>query len=258
MNISFVHANGIPAPTYQILFDQLPHKVFAKHQYAHDKRYPLVNGWVHQVDELFAYLDTQKLKEPVLAMGHSFGAVISYMAVAREPERFCGLVMCDPPLLTHFYGQIFELCKKTFLINKITPAHVTMQRKKQWQLSDDVVDYFAKKRFFAKFEKQAVQDYVSSVTTKIENTWQLSYQPEIEAQVFRTIPTDLSQYFGQVSIPSLLLTGRNTDVTMPFLRRKFLAKQPNFLHQEVLGGHMFPLECPNETAQSIKNYIEDL
>ena len=59
-----------------------------------------------------------------------------------------------------------------------------MQRKKQWQLSEGVVDYFAKNVFLQNLKKQAVQDYVSSVTTKIENTWQLSYQPEIEAQVF--------------------------------------------------------------------------
>ena len=255
MNISFVHANGIPAPTYQVLFDHLPHSVVAKHQYAHDKRYPLVNGWKHQVDELFAYLDEQKIKTPILAMGHSFGAVISYMAVARDPERFCGLVMCDPPLLTHFFGWMFEMCKSTPLIDKITPAHITMQRKRQWQSSDNVVDYFAQKRFFAQFEPQAIQDYVNSVTTHTGDGLQLSYEPEIEAQIFRTIPTDLSLYIGQVTLPSLLLTGRNTDVTMPFLRRKFLAKQPNFLHQEIPGGHMFPLEFPYETAQIVNDFI---
>ncbi|UTP72183.1 alpha/beta hydrolase [Alteromonas sp. LMIT006] len=258
MNISFVHANGIPAPTYQTLFDQLPHKVLAKHQYAHDEVYPLVNGWVHQVDELLAYLDAQHLNAPVLAMGHSFGAVISYMAVARAPERFCGLVMCDPPLLTHWSGRLFEICKRTPLINKITPAHVTMQRKRQWQVNEDVVQYFAKKRFFAEFVPQCINDYVSSVTTQTGDVIELSYKPEIEAEVFRTIPTDLAQYFGQVNLPSLLITGKSTDVTVPFLRKKFLAKQPNFSHCEVQGGHMFPLEVPNTTAQVINEYIASL
>ena len=109
---------------------------------------------------------------------------------------------------------------------------------------------FPKKRFFAKFEKQAVQDYVSSVTTKIENTWQLSYQPEIEAQVFRTIPTTYLSIWT-MSIPSLLLTGRNTDVTMPFLDGFW--QQPNFTPS---AGVNVSLEC-QKTASQLELY-EDL
>lgn len=258
MNISFVHANGMPAPTYNVLFEQLSHSVVAKRQYAHDPQYPLVNGWLNQVDELLAFLSQQSVGEPVVSVGHSFGAVISYMAAAKAPEKFAGLVMLDPPIIPGWYGRMFELCKSTPLINKITPAHVTMLRKREWQLSDDMVAYFAKKTFFKNFEQQAIRDYVDSVTSKQEDVYRLSYAPEIEAQIFRTIPTHLHTLYGKVTVPSLLLTGTHTDVTMPFLRRGFLRKQTNFCHEEVTGGHMFPLEHPKETAQRINKFIAGL
>jgi pimeloyl-ACP methyl ester carboxylesterase len=255
MFISFAHANGMPAPTYQVLFEQLNNPVIAKHQYAHDPHYPLVNGWARQVDELLDYLDEHGHQRDVVAVGHSFGAIISYLAVCREPQRFRALIMLDPPLLTGFYGWLFERVKRSPLINQITPAGLSSRRTRHWSLDTDLPAYFARKAFFRNFHSQAIADYAHSVVREKGQHLTLSYDPEIEAQIFRTIPTTLARHYGQCQVTSLLVTGTHTDVTMPWLRRAFISRQPEFRHTEVEGGHMFVLESPAQTAQVINDFV---
>ena len=258
MYISFVHANGMPAPTYQVLFDALNLPVVAKPQYAHDPNYPLVNGWQRQVDELLDYLQLHGHERNVVAVGHSFGAVISYLAVCREPQRFSGLVMLDPPLFTGLYGRIFEWVKRTPLIDRLTPAGLSSRRTRQWSLNTDLAAYFAKKSFFRDFHPKAVSDYAHSVVAKTGEAYRLSFDPDIEAQVFRTIPTTLGRHYGECQLPSLLVCGTQTDVTLPWLRRQFLHKQPHFAQAQVEGGHMFVLEAPAQTAQVINDFVATL
>ncbi len=88
VNLHFAHANGFPAASDQKLFNALPEnfEVIALDKFGHTPRFPISNNWSNQVAELIHYVEGAATA-PVYAVGHSFGAVICYMAVCTR-RRF--------------------------------------------------------------------------------------------------------------------------------------------------------------------------
>lgn len=258
--IHFAHANGFPAGSYRQVFNALPAniQIIAKDKFVHDTAYPLVDNWLHQVTELTDYVQANS-EQPVVAVGHSFGAVISYLACCQRPDLFKGLIMLDPPLFTGAAEPLFRLLKKTKWIDRLTPAGITMGRKSRWRSEQNLVDYFASKGLFKDMDRRCIHDYVESATENTAEWRSLHFDVPTEAQVFRTIPTNLSNYTGQLTTPAVLLTGAHTKVCMPLMRRAFLRANPQIQYQTLdFGGHMFPLEQPERTAQVIDHWLRKL
>lgn len=263
-SINFVHANGFPAPTYKLFFEELqqqlaPHSldIIAKHQYAHEPQYPLVDHWSNQVTEVIDHIKLHA-QEPVIGIGHSFGAVVTYMAACEAPELFKGVVLCDPPIMTGLGGRMIAILKRFGWVDHITPAKRTLQRKQWWDLDEDMSAYFARKSLFKDFHPQCIDDYVDSVSVIKAGKKTLSYDVNVEVNIFRHMPTNIHHYYQRCEVPSLLLTGNNTNVTLPMFVKPFLRGNPIMEHQQVEGGHLFVLETPKKTAQSMHRFISEL
>lgn len=258
--IHFAHANGFPAGSYRKFLSQLPSDftIIAKDKFAHDDQFPLNDNWSNQVDELIDYVENNTPNGTrAIAMGHSFGAVLSYMAVCKRPDLFSGLIMLDPPLITGLARYVFRFAKRNRLINKLTPAALTDVRIRRWDKDHDLVHYFAKKQLFKNFDPECIQDYVDSVMLEKDDARHLSFDVHTEANIFRTIPHNLPDFAGQLTLPSILVTGINTDVCVPVLRKPFLKRNPIVEHIEFAhGAHMFPLEFPLELAKLISQSLE--
>ncbi len=250
--IHFAHANGFPAASYQKVFSYLEPQfnIIALDKFAHNPQYPVKMGWQHQVDEMLEFIQSQT-KQPVYAVGHSFGAVISYMAVCQYPEYFRGLILLDPPLITGVTGIVAKALRPTPLFDRFTPAKQAVNRCTQWPKGTDLVDYFANKALFRNMHIECVQDYVAAATEADETGHKLTFDHRVEANIFRTIPLDIHRYYGRLKRPALLLTGEFTQVCLPRLIRPFV--DGNGLTHEIVpkGGHMFPLEQPQHVASCI-------
>jgi pimeloyl-ACP methyl ester carboxylesterase len=249
----FAHANGFPSGSYKLLFEHMAGQldIFALDKFAHNPRFPLNDNWLNQVDELIEHVE-QNANEKVLALGHSFGAVISYIACCKRPELFSGLIMLDPPLATGLSRHIFRFAKTNRLINKVTPAHKTQIRKQRWHKDEDLVEYFSARALFKDMDKRCIKDYVHSVTALKGEHRHLMFDRDIEAQIFRTLPHNLPDYYGKLKCPAKLITARFTTVCVPRLRQPFLKYNQSVEHDEIaVGGHMFPLEHPNLVANKI-------
>ncbi|MFC3121639.1 alpha/beta fold hydrolase [Agaribacter flavus] len=257
--LHFAHANGFPAGSYRKLFKHLDssYQVFALEKFAHDPRYPLNNDWHNQAEELVDYI-RMHTQQPVIAVGHSFGATISYIAACKYPQYFRSLIMLDPPLMTGLARYLFKWVKRTKLIDKVTPAGTTKYRNSQWHRSTDLHAYFASKALFRNIDHECIKDYIKAAIHTRDDRYELSFDKNIEAEVFRTIPSNITEFKGQLRIPAALLTGQFTNVCVPTLRRPFLKQNPNVQHLEISkGGHMFPLEQPIHVAQLINQLLGD-
>lgn len=256
IKLHFAHANGFPAGSYRALFSSLPDnfKVFALDKFGHDPGFPVDRNWSVQADELLAYIQ-QNADGKVYAVGHSFGAVISYIAVCKRPDLFRGLIMLDPPLVTGVTRLVASVVKHTPLFDRFTPAQQAETRNRHWPTDHDLVDYFKRKTLFKDMHIQCVKDYVRSATVQTEEGQTLTFDPQVEADIFRTVPLDIHRYYGQLKVPALLLTGENTKVCLPQRIRPFVRNNP-IDHQIVeRGGHMFPLEQPKQVAALISQQI---
>lgn len=76
--IHFAHANGLPAACYQPLFDALADDadVAALPLIGVNPAYPADNHWASLSREVAAAIQNHAQKRPVVAVGHSLGAVL--------------------------------------------------------------------------------------------------------------------------------------------------------------------------------------
>ncbi|WJG07918.1 alpha/beta hydrolase [Aliiglaciecola sp. LCG003] len=254
--IHFAHANGFPASSYNKLFAYLKDDfgIIALEKFAHNPAFPLSQDWQNQVAELVDYIDT-KHAQPCYLVGHSFGAVVSYMAACQNPEKFLGLIMLDPPLVTGLTSLFARSVRNTRLFDNFTPAKQTLNRCTAWPKGVDLVEYFQAKTLFKDMHPQCVEDYVAAATIETDEGHKLDFDHQVEANIFRTVPLNISRYYGKLTIPSLLITGEQTKVCTekliaPFIRHNKLA------HKQVArGGHMFPLEQPEHVSILISEQI---
>lgn len=256
VQLHFAHANSFPAGSYRKLFTALPEnfKVIALEKFGHTSRFPISGNWANQVAELIDYVE-RAATSPVYAVGHSFGGVISFIAVCKRPDLFKGLIMLDPPLITGTTRLMFKLLKATPLIDKLTPAGKTVIRCKRWTQETDIAAYFKARALFKNMDDECIKDYVSAVTELDKGHYQLTFDTNIEANIFRNVPHNINRYDGQLKVPALLVTGQHTTVCMPRLINPFIKVNKIEHKQFAKGGHLFPLEAPVETAQLISETI---
>ncbi len=256
--IHFAHANGFPAGTYQTLFNALPSswRILANLQFGHKPDFPVAGNWAGQVDELIAYLDSSGVSEPVWLVGHSFGAVVSFMAACRYPQRVRGLVMLDPPLIYGLRRYLVKSAKLLNMMDSITPSKLAKIRRTHWHKDDDLEAYFAAKSLFKAMDERCIRDYVTSASKIEGDKRRLTFSRDVEADIFRHFPHDLKRYAGKLQCPALLLAGSQSKVTRPSERSRF-AKDNGIKVDMFPGGHMFPLEKPEEVAATITATIEN-
>lgn len=260
--INFVHANGFPAGSYQTLFNYFPEQfqIIAHEKYGHNAQYPVENNWQPLVDEMIEFVKQQleiHQQEQVINVGHSFGGVISFIAACQQPELFKGIVMLDPPVVTGGAALAMKYLKKTRLVDKFSPSGKAKVRRTHWPLGTDLVRIFASRKLFQHFDKRCLQDYVSHGITERNNQLELVFSSEVEADIFRNLATNLSSYKNKLSVPATLIYADKTDVFPHSYFKKFSNLNKNMQLLTTQGGHMFPLEHPEETAQLITNVIAE-
>ncbi len=259
--INFVHANGFPAGSYQTLFHSLPkeYQVISHEKYGHDRQYPVKNNWQPLVDELINFVRQQLLinnQQKVVNVGHSFGGVIAFIAACQQPQLFKGLIMLDPPVITGGSAVAMKLIKKTRLIDKFSPAGKAKVRRTHWPLGTDIAKLFARRKLFKNFDKRCLNDYVSHGIIAQNNQLELVFSAQVEADIFRHLAVNLSRYKNQLKVPASLIYAEQTDVFPHVFFKKFVKLNKMIKLGTTQGGHMFPLERPEDTAQLIVDTIK--
>ncbi|MBU3022674.1 alpha/beta fold hydrolase [Aestuariibacter sp. A3R04] len=250
--VHFAHANGFPAQSYAALFDALPKTwtVLAKPKFGHHPNYTVAGNWTQQVEELAHFLADQVNNEPVWLVGHSFGAVLSFMMACRYPHRVLGLIMLDPPIVYGFSRHVVKLAKLFGMMDKITPSKLAKIRRTCWSKHDNVEAYFAVKPLFKNMDKRCIRDYIKSATSIEGDDRKLTFKRDIEADIFRHFPHNLHTFKGRLHCPALLVQAKQSSVTKEADLRKFL-RDNSITRTFFDGGHMFPLEQPERVADVI-------
>ncbi len=251
--VFFAPANGFPGASYKYLLQPLQssYSIHFIDRVGHQPHYPVDPNWQRLVDEYLELLHQAVGKQPVLAVGHSLGGVLSYMAALRAPERFTKLVLLDPPLLTGLDSLGLKLAKRLGFIDRVTPAGVTRGRRQHWPSKEAALNYFQSKKLFARFHPACLQDYLEAglEPDPSKGGLRLRFQPSVELAIFRNLADHLTGSHKHLKVPAHLITGQQSDLITP-QRAKKLEKM-GFSCHSVTGGHMFPLEHPELTRQQL-------
>jgi pimeloyl-ACP methyl ester carboxylesterase len=254
--LHFVHGNSFPAGTYRALLDHLSqyYEIGALDIHGHDPQYPVTNNWPYLVQEL---LDTLKKRyqEPVILVGHSMGGMLSFMLASRFPELVCGVVMIDSPVVAGWRALIVRIFKKFNIGQQYSPARFSEKRKNQWESKEAAYRHFSAKEIFAIWPPTVLQDYIDAGIVAQGGTVTLRFRREIETQIYLTLPDTLGKIVRRGMHVPLGFVGGIDSIECRQAGLKATRKMVRQHFIQIPGGHLIPMECPEQTAQAVHNMI---
>ena len=215
-------------------------------------RYPPTEGWPHLVEQLLAEIEPIA---PVHGVGHSLGGYLNFLAAVQRPELFRAIVLLDAPIIGAFRGSMLGATKRLGIVDRVTPAGATRDRRSRWPSREEAKAHFASRPLFRHFSAECLDDYVNHGLLERDGALHLRIDPAIEYQIYRTIPHDMMRHLAKLRVPAVFIGGAESDVVR---RVRLAGMKPKFTMRKVPGGHLFPFERPREAARSIAQALAEL
>lgn len=260
--LHFAHANGYPPAAYQPLFDALkPH-----YQVRAPLARPLwpnaqpeeVRSWWLLVDDLLAYLAEQNEK-PILAVGHSLGAVCWLAAALRRPELFRALVLIEPVLFRERFLLLWGAIRGLGLGRRVHPLIPgALRRRRIFANTEEMFTRYRRAQTFKRLDDDALHAYVNALARPCaDGQVELSYTPEWEVKIYETGLLNLWRDLPRLQVPLCLIYGTESDTFLPPAARKFQRLLPSAtLHAVPETGHLVPLEAPAKVAGLMMEFFK--
>ncbi len=256
--LHFAHGNGFPSPCYTQLLNLLQTRFDCCYidRIGHNPDFPVGENWHHLVNEVIFSIKSQA-SQPVIAVGHSLGGVLSLLAAIEEPALFKAVILLDSPLIGRVKSSIVRFSKMIGVIDHLTPAFRTRGRREHWNTREEAWAYLKHRKLFKYFTDQCIHNYIDYGMKKDESGYSLRFDPEIEYRIYRTIPHVLQKYEGRLSVPAALIYGDKSKV-VDRLDLHYMKTHYGIVNYETKGTHMFPMEYPENVAKLIFKAVDDV
>ncbi|MFH1981505.1 MAG: alpha/beta hydrolase [Pseudomonadota bacterium] len=256
-----LHANGFCAGTYGPFVRYLTREltVFASDIRGHGGSDPLshhrIGHWkifAADLKELIA----SAIGPPVVGIGHSLGAVTTYIAAAQYPGLFSAIILIDPPILPRHWLWGLAILKLAGLGGRI-PLVRGARRRRVFTDKHEALKRFLSRRSFKTWSKEFVEAYLEcGLLEKDDQTAMLRCDPELEAQIFESIPIDVWRYGPRISCPVLTIRGAASDTFLPDAAARLGRIVPRCESITIPdAGHFVPMEQPEACAQAIVAFV---
>ena len=250
--IQFSHANGFPSRSYEYFFSHL-NKVdidfintMGHAGYENKKNLSFLR------DELIAHVSNNN-QEPVVGIGHSSGAAATLLAAAKKPELFEKIILIDPVALGSRKRLAIELSKKVGLWNRFSPAKRARERRYQFDSREQAFEYYKQKALFKDFHPQCYQDYIEHGLKQVGDQFELTFSPEVEADIFSHAPTYIPKDLSKVN--GTIIYAKNSNIFGESDIKWWKRRHPHFNLICFDGYHLFPFELPGKAASLISSVI---
>ncbi len=258
--VNVAYANGFMPQTYaralQLLFSD--YRVLSLHARPLWDNCPpeSLQSWHQFGDDLLQRLD-ELTDQPVIGIGHSVGAIATMYAAVAHPERFSHLILLDPTLLPRTYLWIVRLMRLLGREARLPLVQQALRRGRAWLSVEDAYTYFRGKRLFSRWSDDQVRTYAESITTPDgRGGVKLVFSPEWEAQIYRTVATDVWRYPNRIKPPLLVICGELTDTFVQPSAALFARLNPRAQIVTIKGaGHLVAQEQPDEVGRAIQNFL---
>jgi pimeloyl-ACP methyl ester carboxylesterase len=256
--VLFAHANGYPPLSYQRFFQQL----YPACELRALEHRPLWAGrepprrlrWELFADDLLQAM-RMEYDRPVWVMGHSMGGTIAALAADRDPAPFAGLLLLDPVILPRRVELAMRLAGERRRFEKNPMVKRALRRPERFDSLDAAFSFYRPKRAFSNLSDEALWDYVRASKVHLEDGGvQLRFSAAWEAAIYASAPR-VRPALKRSALPTLGLRGRDSDTLLPDVFARWRSWQPAATLTECPGGHLFPLEHPEQAGQAVREFL---
>ena len=217
-----------------------------------------ITHWRLFADDLMRFI-REKMTPPIIGIGHSLGAVTTFIAAAQSPHLFSGIVLIDPVILPKRLLFMMRLLHLTGLLGKFPLAKGARRRKRVFEGKQAALKRFASGRgIFKTWSREFIDAYLEcGFLEEDENTAILKCDPELEAQIFESAPRDVWTYAPKIQCPVLAVRGEKSDTFYPDAARNLGRYIPDYTLVTIpAAGHFVPMEKPETCAGDILAFLE--
>ncbi|UCF92586.1 MAG: alpha/beta hydrolase [Desulfobacterales bacterium] len=260
----FLHGNGFCAGTYNPFIKYLIEDL---HIIASDVRghgdsvqlnHKRIRHWKTFAEDLKTLVE-QTLPPPVIGIGHSLGAVATYIAAAQYPRLFAAIILIDPVILPRKLLALIAFMTLLGLKGNIPLAKAARRRRQIFQGKKEALKLFAAGRgIFKSWSREFVDAYLEcGLLEKDAQTAILKCDPELEAQIFESVPLDVWRYAPKIACPVQAIRGAHSDIFGPAAAERLGKIIPDYEWETIPdSGHFIPMEKPQACARAIADFIQ--
>ena len=261
--LHFVHGNGFCGLTYEVLLAQLQDEVdlFISDAQGHGESdtgldYPGWNRSADYFEEVWMHFSQLWPKVPHIACGHSYGAVMSTLIMARSPELFDCAVLLDPTYAPPHVAGTMSMLGSLGLMKYSALAKQALVRSVSWPNEPQAWDYFHQRGVFKNWQDDCLKSYLNhALSRQQDGGLQLKCPPHIEAAIFSTYPSKLWPAIKAIRQPVTMFYGESTLPIILAAQKRVGQVNSNFDFVKMPGGHCFMQEQPQLTARKIKQKL---
>lgn len=261
--LHFMHGTGLCGLAYWPLLEPLLDQVdlFISDVHGHgdsDGQSPFA-GWNRSADLAVAawrahapdYGDV-----PVIAAGHSLGALLSSMMLADHPGVFDRGLLLDPVVMPPLMRAVGWLGERTghYARNKL--ARRARVRLAAWPSRQAAWDYLHGRGVFADWDDAALAAYVDhGLMHHADGRCTLKCPPDIEGDIFGSLPVGLWRRLDAVSQPTDVIMGK---ATYPFALRaadRWARRNPKVSVHRVAGSHCWMQADPAGSVALLRSLL---
>lgn len=191
-----------------------------------------------------------------IAMGHSFGGVLSALLAARQPDRIAGLLLLDPVI---FPPWLFRALRLAAPLGLHPFEKAARRRRAHWPSRAAAREYLRGRGIYRGWTEEALDDFVRhALRDDPGGGVRLACPPGLEAEIFARPAGGYWQALARYAGPVAMIHGRDSYPFLPAAARRLRALQPDALVRAVPGGHCFMQQHPDEAAQAVAEAVTRL
>jgi pimeloyl-ACP methyl ester carboxylesterase len=260
--VHLAHANGFPPSTYRLALQSLyDHfhivSLYARPFWPDCPPASTLKDWSVFSKDLIQGIE-QFAKKPIIAIGHSLGGVATLQAAVERPDLFSKVVLMDPTMLPPSLLRKVWWMKLFGWEGRKELVEGALRRRRHWDSQEQAFGSFKGKSLFKKWPEQTFKAYVEGMTRENRSGGvDLAYSADWEAQIYRTIPTDVWKWVPKLQPQTLVLRGETSNTFMAESEEAFRKLRPQTTFSSVPGaGHLVAQEAPHEVGQILLKFLQ--
>jgi pimeloyl-ACP methyl ester carboxylesterase len=266
-NLHLAVANGFPPDTYLPLFTELRNSfrivsVLPRALWPDRQPPPADAGsWESLTDDLLAGWQEHQLT-PLIAMGHSFGAVASLLAAVKQPRAVRALVLLDPTIYPRALMEGYAREQAAGRSPRLGLVDTALKRRGRFASHREAFEYWRGKELFRDWPDPALTRYVEAMLRPDEaGGWVLTWPPDWEAWYYRSFYPHTWDLVPQLdpAIPTLIVGGETSDTFGSSSLGELRKLLPRASFATIPGaGHLFPQSHPEATRAVLEPWLASI